>query len=162
MERFKNYVWMAAGFVILAAAISAFVPGSALAQIVKAALVKNVDEHGRSPYTARIHCETNGTNSCSAETDPVPAGKRLVIEHINAGAQITGKILFYKVFVNGLDYNFAPTLNGNDGVLNNYALNEPALIYLEAGQKALVLCNTSAIGVNNSAFLTGYLIDLSI
>ncbi len=80
MNRFKNYLWMAAGFTVLALAISAFTPGSALAQIVKAALVKNVDEPGRVPYQSENSCSDPFT--CAIEFSIVPANKRLVAQYV--------------------------------------------------------------------------------
>lgn len=85
MERFRNYVWMAAGFVILAAAISALTPGSALAQIVKAALVKNVDEPGRNFLTLEFF-QTYAPNYI------VPVGKILVIEQVMSSGSPAGSI----------------------------------------------------------------------
>ncbi len=48
MNRWKNYVWMAAGVAALTV-VGAFTAKPLLAQI-KAALVQNVDEPGRIPY----------------------------------------------------------------------------------------------------------------
>ena len=68
MNRLANYVCMAAGFAILVFTISALTPGSALAQIVKAALVKNVDEKGRVPYSFTQFCINNTDNVCVVTT----------------------------------------------------------------------------------------------
>jgi hypothetical protein len=72
MNRFKNYVLMAAGFAVLVMTVGVFTAGHAIAQAVRAALVQNRDEPGRQPFTL-----TSYPNDGSW---PVPAGKRYVVE----------------------------------------------------------------------------------
>ena len=81
MNRFKNYVWMA-GFAILVAVVSGITAGSAVAQAVKAALVRDIDTPALAPLRA------GGTLNFAALNDSqlvtaVPVGKRLVIEHMS-------------------------------------------------------------------------------
>lgn len=164
MERFKNYVWMAAGFVILAAAISAFVPGSALAQIVKAALVKNVDERGRVPYTSSASCfgpDLGFGADCNLTFTQVPANMRLVLEHITAEMRLGPGGKPWRCLAPG-GY-FAPTFVGTapvGGAQPDYwALNQVILAYFEPGAtpSAQVLTTKK---VNIDMTIDGYLVAL--
>ncbi len=156
MERFKNYVWLAAGFVILAATISAFVPGAALAQIVKAALVKNVDERGRVPYGVQVSCDAS-FGSCVAYGPLVPTGKRLVLQHVSARVSGTTNLAF---FFTDKTTGFQ-TFVGLPVVLN--LSNETVLAYIEAGDKpALTTFSANPVAVDINGYLSGYLVDLTI
>ena len=60
-----------------------------LAQI-RAALTKNIDERGRSPYTVQGSCGGIAKNFFQAAIPAVPANKRFVVEYIN------GTVLGYR------------------------------------------------------------------
>jgi len=53
-----------------------------LAQI-RAVLVKNVDESGRSAYQSSTTCPFSFIETCTAALTPVPTGKRLVVQHVS-------------------------------------------------------------------------------
>jgi hypothetical protein len=72
MNKFKNYIWMAAGFVVLAAVVSGVTVAPAVAQMVKAALVRDVDNPALQPVAIPL-----------TDTFKVPSGKRLVIEYVS-------------------------------------------------------------------------------
>jgi len=92
MNRWKNYVWMAAGVAALTA-LGAFTAKPLLAQI-KAAFVENIDEPGRIPYQSVIFfaqggggctgssCASCSGNFCTLNFTPVPNNKRLVVTSI--------------------------------------------------------------------------------
>jgi hypothetical protein len=82
MNRWKNYVWMAAGVAALTV-VGTFTAKPLLAQI-KAALVQSVDEPGRNPYSSvgAINCLGGSLNLCLAYFTTVPPGKRLVVTNI--------------------------------------------------------------------------------
>ena len=82
MKRFRNYVLMAAGFVVLVIVVGAFSAGPVIAQAIRAALVSNVDDPGRIPYEVRGLCNHLSTTSFCSASQPVPAGKRLVSTHV--------------------------------------------------------------------------------
>src|SRR4051812_19831243 len=92
MNHFKNQILLAAGFSVLTGVISGITAAPAIAAAVKAALVKNVDEPGRMPYRVEVHCDTVASNICSADGPAVPAGMRLVIEHVSAQARVGGGV----------------------------------------------------------------------
>jgi hypothetical protein len=86
MNRFRNYVLMAAGFAVLVLVVGVFSAGPAIAQAVRAALVSNVDEPGRIPYHIPIALSGDCMLGCIGVASPkqgrVPAGKRLVITNV--------------------------------------------------------------------------------
>ena len=170
MNRFTNYVWMATGFAVLAVTISALTPGSALAQIVKAALVKNVDEKGRMPFSKRVTCISGiSSNFCSAAFPMVPAQRRLVITHVNAlsqhsggpGSDVTLRLVGSADLV--VTAYFAPRYKGtSSGTIDDYLVNEPILAYFEAGETPRVEISARSNNLNVAAVISGYFIDLTI
>ena len=163
---------MSAGFVILAATISAFVPGSALAQIVKAALVKNVDERGRVPFTFASSCQFTTGNTCTLNIPSVLVGSRLVLEHFNTSLKINRnsilgpvELIGIHIFTGGSSSDFAPVLVYEEINFRNWIVNQPVLAYVEAGTSAFVqvdLLGSSVGGSSGSVKVTGYLVDLTI
>jgi hypothetical protein len=50
---------------------------------VQAILIQNRDERGRNPYMQTLSCYSASVAQCNSFFPAVPAGKRLVIEHVN-------------------------------------------------------------------------------
>jgi hypothetical protein len=50
---------------------------------IRAALVKNVDEPGRTPYQSTASCSVDLIGECFANFATVPAGKRLIVQHLS-------------------------------------------------------------------------------
>jgi hypothetical protein len=132
----------------------------------KAALVKNVDERGRSPYIVRVSCAQPLTISCFASAAAVPAGKRLVIEHISAQIQLRdpAKLALLDIFVTSVGFVafFPATFVNDDGQFSNWVVNETTLVYAEAGAIPTVDLSATGVNVNLTAVLSGYLVDLSL
>ena len=98
MNRFLKHVAVAASVVLLLWVVGAFIAPPVIAQ-VKAALVKNQDEPGRTPYEAQAAFDVTGCDSASCANfllipgtptvvqfdinPPIPAGKRLVVKHVS-------------------------------------------------------------------------------
>jgi hypothetical protein len=92
MNRYQNYLWMAAGVAALAT-VGSFTAKPLVAQI-KAAFVENVDEPGRIPYQSVIFFAQGGQGCsgpscascvgdfCTLNFTPVPNNKRLVVTSI--------------------------------------------------------------------------------
>src|SRR4051794_9283305 len=79
----KNRLVMGAAALASLIALGHFGGKPLLAQI-RAALVKNIDERGRSPYRAGSRCQGSGDlNICVASFPAVAANRRLVVEYIN-------------------------------------------------------------------------------
>src|SRR5271169_2061592 len=104
MGRFRNYIVMATGFAFLIAVVSGITAGPAIAQIVKAALVKNVDEPGRSPF---LSSEQGGGGTCSGfnclssdQFNGPAANTRLVIKDVSARVYLAsgGKVFSAQLF----------------------------------------------------------------
>jgi hypothetical protein len=83
MNRLKRLIWFAAGFAAVSLAFTLGTETRAIAQAVRAALVRNQDEPGRNPYfeSRDVNCTAQG---CVAGFSAVPAGQRLVLTFISA------------------------------------------------------------------------------
>jgi hypothetical protein len=127
--------------------------------------VKNVDERGRNPYRVRVHCETDTGNTCFVEAPAIPAGTRLVLEQVNANVQLfsVSGIQSVDLFLKNSGHAAAlpPQLVSSNGTLKNYAVNESVLVYVEAGDALIFQASSWDVRVNATAYLAGYLVDLS-
>src|ERR1017187_7583386 len=74
-----------AGALALLAVLGKFYAVPAIAQAVRAAVIKNIDERGRVPYQATITCVSAST-VCQYYFPAVPAHSRLVIEYVGVEA----------------------------------------------------------------------------
>lgn len=83
MNRLKRFAWFAAGLTALALVVTLGTESRAIAQAVRAALVRNPDEPGRNPYfeTRYVLCTSE---VCESTFSPVPAGQRLVVTFVSA------------------------------------------------------------------------------
>ena len=165
MNKFKNYILMAGGFALLAAVVSGITAGPAIAALVKAALVQNVDERGRVPYKSSAFCSEipplNTATHCDMTFSPVPANTRLVIEHVTGSADLDAGGYF--VSAGGSGGHITPKFEGTSPFTpfqpDHWVINEVVLDYVEAGQAPFISANaTTKVFMN--ATLTGYLVAL--
>ena len=169
MNRFKNHLLLAAGFAVLAGIIGGITAAPAIAQVIKAALIKNVDEPGRIPFQMRVLC--GDAQSCFTPDITVPANKRLVIEflggnvHVAAGAKIIQVAPFLGTGagsgVNGvyLHPEFVSTAAGYD----NYAVNQPIALYVDPGSHiSISAALTAPSSISFDGIIVGYMVDLGI
>lgn len=160
----KRILTVAGGLALLA--VTAHFFAKPMMAAVRAALVENVDERGRNPYIQSLSCYQLNSNVCNAFFPPVPAGMRLVVEHINLSLDSPTKFSHADLSGNGMIIeNPFLQLQGPDPAGNNiYIGNEPMLIYYEAGQTPILQMN-SATGsfefMSGTVTLTGYLVNLS-
>jgi hypothetical protein len=170
MNRFRNYVLMAAGFAVLVLVVGVFSAGPAIAQAVRAALVSNVDDPGRIPYQFQKVCLSLGSD-CSVSLPPVPTGKRLVTTHVSGYFAVTlppGTLAAARYFDGNLDrlttqgiHAIPVTLQGlgsfGDGL---YIFNQSILGFTDAGQSARLTVELG-IGASYDATITvtGYMLD---
>ena len=175
MKRFKNYVWMAAGFAVLTAVVSGIVAAPAVAALVKAALVKNVDEPGRLPYTSLVAgfnfaCTLNCTPAPFGDSfallPPVPSGKRLIVNHIYGGTTFStlksirvaskplglGDFEVDKLFIPG-PFNLIDATTWFNA--------QPFLTFEPSSNVWVKVDLTSCINCNGFIRVSGYLIDAS-
>ena len=133
---------------------------------VKAALVKNVDEKGRVPYTYRASCNFVSAFFCTVNSPAVPNDRRLVITHVSAAIRTgspAGGVQTY-VLSDGFTQSafFAPVFVTDDGFTRHYAVNEPVQVYIEAGGTIRVAFSGLTTNGSTSVVVTGYLVDLTI
>jgi hypothetical protein len=172
MNRWKAFVWMAAGLLAALLIIGGLVSIPAVAQAVRAALVRDVDnpalEPVRTPFVVGLQ-PNEGVKVVDGLI--VPAGKRLVIENASVwtfttGAdRITGVWLRPKVN-NQLVYILLDpaasefrTISGGATVA---AYNRPLRVYFNPGEQLTV--EVYADGSSNfksaNVYLQGYYVTL--
>jgi hypothetical protein len=142
----------------------------------RAALVKNVDEPGRAPYQSVV--DFNAGSGCGSNTScnfvsfaAVPAGKRLVVEHLSvltgvaSGGQPTllafsnspgcGNCSNRAVGTGWVNTDFSPGFGASF-----WAIDRPVYLFYEAGETPQIkmYATVNFIFVGN-ATVTGYLID---
>ncbi|HLK19530.1 MAG TPA: hypothetical protein VKT81_11250 [Bryobacteraceae bacterium] len=149
MPRWKRFTRIGLAIAALAAVITLVTERQALAQAVRAALVRNQDEPGRNPYSQFAECL--GTE-CSLTFPPVPAGQRLVVTFVSivAGDANGGPLAFTG---HGQDVRFFTTQNASVSIYNG-----PTVAYYEAGETPTLncYCGNSLM----EATLSGYFISL--
>jgi hypothetical protein len=140
----------------------------AMAQ-VRAALTKNVDEPGRMPFTENplVLTSTCTFNSvlyfCRVNFSAVPAGKRLVVEHISSfiALSATGSpdsIRFIDRFGGTAEW-VQPTFTTRVNTTSHFFLDRPTLVYYEPGDTPQVLVATTVQPTVVEVILHGYFID---
>lgn len=138
----RNKLLTLAGTLALLAVLGKFYAAPAIAQAVRAALIRDSDNGALQPVNFRISVnETSATQFRFVDGPTVPAGKRLVVEDISVfgltpvGTVLTGVWLVNKDGLNFLLVN--PTNNeyatATDGSLIEYGYNRPVKIYYNAG-----------------------------
>jgi hypothetical protein len=187
MRAWRRYVVLGAGLALGTAALSMTSAGPALAQgALKplAALIVNdasnpvpvavVGQPVRQPYSFDDVGQCNTAN-CFFDYPTVPAGKRLVVLHVNGIARANAPPVFDQaelVSSNtenalGARHTFGLTQIGRAGssnVLDTWGFNSPVLAFVESGQSPRVTIHTS-VGMTAGAFVfsqvtvSGYLED---
>jgi hypothetical protein len=143
MNRFRNYILMAAGFAVLVMVVGVFSAGPAIAQAVRAALVLNVDDPGRIPYEfSGGGCQFVGS-ACSITLPTVLAGKRLVITHVSGYVPTNlpaGTLVQVFVFdeVSGHGAFHPVTFSGSRLGQNYFVFDQQELIFVDAGKQPFV------------------------
>jgi len=180
-----HFALFVAGLLAIAGLYTSINVPKVVAQTVRAALFKNIDEPSRNPYQAYITAfpaanSPCGSNFCDFALTAVPANKRLVITNISmrivpAATNISVEdvrlylccdanfhITSSYTFPYGAVY---PPDNLTVGAVSAYVINEQLHWYVEAGQTPRLTFHTS--GGNLSQYeeervlVTGYLVDLS-
>ena len=161
----KNRLITLAGALALAAVLGKFYAAPAFAQ-VRAALMQDRDSKARNVYqTINLNCGYQ-VSICSVDLPVVPAGKRLIIEHISGESDTVGANDLYRISlwikntaaVAYLEFG-AANLTPN----NLYArpFNQPVFASFDAGQTPqLTLQTTGVTGFAWQAAISGYMIDI--
>lgn len=123
---------------------------------------RDVNNPARQPFVFSASCESNNSNGCNVTSPTVPAGKRLVLQHVNGSIQLfgtTAQVQEFRLFVGSTYLTMPPRLVNSFSGLINYAVNEPVLMFVEPGSKVLVQASGTEIRLIATAFLSGYLVD---
>ncbi len=125
--------------------------------------VQNVDEKGRVPYMqSGFQSCAPGNGLCDLVFPAVPAGKRLVIEHVSANIGLNGSSSLNGTFL--LAGGAVFSLPGRSMATPELVgVNETVLAYLEAGQAPVYrLAFSSSTGSGeDTCVISGYVVDLS-
>lgn len=161
---------------LAATALLFFTAGEAVTQI-RAALVKNTDEPGRLPYQHRVDFPNANCNTttCVLPFPAVPAGKRLVIQHVSIIASAsTNTPPNWVAFGEASSPNVAApnteniaivqpffTQGPSQGGVSFWALDREVLVYYDPGAipKLKISVPTSFSTFVSNATVHGYLID---
>jgi hypothetical protein len=161
----KNRLITLAGALALAAVFGRFYAVPAYAQ-VRAALMQDRDSKARNYYqTINLNCGY-AVSICSTDLPVVPAGKRLIIEHVSGEADTVGANDLYRVTLWVKNQWAAAYLEFGAASLtpnNLYArpFNQAVFAAFDAGQTPqLTLQTTGVSGFAWQAAVTGYMIDI--
>lgn len=157
--------------ILLAALAVLLIAGTATAQ-VRPAYIKNVDEPGRLPYQQMVSFSEGAPDTCNPllcviSFNAVPAGKRLVVEHVTMLAYIRDGQPHFLAFgdTTVTNANNIAIVGGgftDTGHSSRYfSLDRAVKVYYEAGAiPKLKLLYSGVLGSTRSnASLHGYLID---
>ena len=183
MNRWKNYVWLAAGVAAIAV-VGSFTAKPVIAQI-KAAFVQNVNEPGLNPYQYYVSFKQgfvfpsaagscNGA-ICNFTLPAVPAGKRLVITNITGNIFVDNPGVTQPVVLYGGGVTLEiPTVLQAGTYLpinssqpsNMIGVNSPILSYFDAGTSpSMTIIATGLISASQglttgSIVLSGHYVNL--
>lgn len=163
----KLVVAMATVVLTAAALLTTFGAGEAVAQ-VRAAIVKSVDEPGRSPYFARVNFHRFNCEDvfCILSLPPVPAGKRLVVTHISGmiGMSAANALQFVTISDNFIVRNV-----GNHAVLagpffhtgDYWTFDRTVMAFFDAGTTPAVRFYPVVLeGPDSEVAVNGYLVEI--
>jgi hypothetical protein len=158
MNKLKNYILMAAGFAVLAGVVAGITAGPAIAQAIKAALVKNVDEPGRQAYQIELFC--TGAGGCSTTGAAIPANRRLVAKYLSVEVYNTSSKPSASVRSTNPTPFALPDFYQRGP--NDFAATQPLTMYYDSGQTPVLGCQGTGANVTCDALLVGYLVDLTL
>jgi len=158
----KNRLTQLAGALMLCAVLGKYYAVPAIAQ-VRAAITQDRDQRARNYYQAVLSC-SNVPSPCQIVFPAVPAGKRLVIEHVSTLTTLpTGATVADVELRGGNVFQFLPIFAapGNFGGQVQYTTNDTVLAYYDVAQTPNVDV-FSPTGSNFSvvASISGYTIDI--
>ena len=129
-------------------------------------LNSSVDDPGRIPYESQLVTSScGGSGNCTLTFPTVPAGHRVVVQHITGFDTFFGNntpTFFYLIAsVDNLSAvsSFFPPFQGILG----YAFDQPVLFYVDSGHTVAVIMSTDQV-FNGAGFMTlkGYELDCTV
>jgi hypothetical protein len=135
-----------AGLAMLASSIQG-------ANAAQATPVREVDDPGRIPYESE---QTIGAGQDRFIFPAVPAGHRLVIQHVSAIVIFPSVVSEVTVAVTSPEgfSSFLPPI-----FANSIRFDQPVQLYVDAGNSPKVVVSANSAVNTGSATLTGYLLD---
>ncbi|HUJ50422.1 MAG TPA: hypothetical protein VLW25_09485 [Bryobacteraceae bacterium] len=158
MSRLKRFAWFIAGLTAVALVVTLGTENRAIAQAVRAALVRNQDEPGRNPYFETRGDSVCASGACSLTFSAVPAGQRLVVTFVSTG---------YSSFAPPPSFVILETPNKHVQWFQTFQtdstssyMSSPVVAYYEAGETPVLLCGVAGGSSGLSGTLSGYYISL--
>lgn len=162
----KNRLITLAGLLALLAVAGKFYAVPAMAQAVRAALVQDRDSRARNYYQAQnVNCGYL-VGYCPTDLAVVPAGKRLVIDHVSGEVFTPGQNDLWRVALvakNASFLAFFPFSSGSPTGNNfyNHLFSQDTFAVFEAGQTPQIAAFSSGAGaIAWQASVSGYMIDV--
>lgn len=158
----KNRLLTLTAALVLVAAFGKFFALPLLAQ-ARAALVPNMDEHGRIPYQGTSTSANCGTLQCDVTFPVVPNNKRLVITHFDAFVTVNNSGILIVMFLTTATSSsraYPEFMAGaQTGGVSTFISGRAVQFYVDAGNAPVVHFQASDKVVPLSLTLTGYLLD---
>ena len=159
---------------VIAAALTAIFPASRVLAdpqvtvtnpVSNPAKTSSVDDPGRIPYQFFANLQPCVHTTCQATTPAVPAGKRLVVQHVSAFGALTSPGNTVEVVVStptAVLSTFAPPVFGTTN--QGFAFDQPVLGFADAGQTVTVFISTNGSfdQAASDFVVTGYLLDCTV
>jgi hypothetical protein len=175
--RIKQYLLVTLGFGLAGAIGGAF--GTGTAQAVVASLVEvvnpgtspvhtsSVDDPGRIPYRVTIDMSTqcNGGDVCLFVSPVVPAGHRVVVEHVSSrtGADTTSAPAIVDVYAGDQTTPIVTSFYISSGAAG-IAFDQPVLLYIDSSNSVTILIGFVGAHFSSLVNLTliGYELDCTV
>jgi hypothetical protein len=160
----KNKLLTLAAGVTLIVVAGKFFAVPLLAQM-RAALVQNVDEHGRIPYQSSSQNSNCGPGilQCDVFFLPVPNNKRLVITHLDTFVLVnnSGSLIYMYLSTATSSSRAYPEFTAGPPVAgeSTYISSRAVEYYIDAGSTPVVHFNATQQAAPLTITLTGYLVD---
>jgi hypothetical protein len=161
----KNLGWIAFAAVIVAVLIVGW-PGTAQTPTVKPVITRDVDNGDRAELYLRdvTVLQFDGLRASDECLDAVPAGKRLIIEHITARVRVPpGQSVYTGLKIGGIRFGTLIPLVSQGTIDGTQMLvsSTPARLRIGAGDRGcLLLARDVAVGQATGLFnVSGYMID---
>jgi hypothetical protein len=156
MKRLQTSLFAAAGILILALVLTAIGPKQVMAAIGFTP-VRDVDNPGRQPFSINLTV-SQGMSS----TFPIPAGKRLVITHVDAFTDNLPDTIAIRSTVNGGFSEIGVGFSRIDTPAGfvHYRANEQVMGFADPGTSVSVSYFTFSFGVSARVNIHGYFVDV--
>jgi hypothetical protein len=130
------------------------------------AITSSVDDPGRTAYQSTLTPDCHHNPNCTATFSAVPAGHRLVIQHVSGNAIFAatpGDIVFVTVGPTDSAVGQIPIIAFYGPFIGNSSIfDQQILIYFDAGAKPSVAMHTGVKFNDMTVSLMGYLLECTV